>query len=152
MARLIKRKLTKKIRIKRISKKMRTRMRGTRMRGTRMRGTRMRGTKKVTKRKYKGGGKWLNQHNPGVLENTLCPICYAEFKDTPEQAIYQTQCGHIFHNDCILAVCNLMQWNCPICRRPLSEGDCTDVYAFKEKVIGDNFNDPEIQKLYDATF
>ncbi len=130
-----KQKLTKKMRIKRKSKKMRI-------------------TKKVTKRKYKGGGKWLNQHDPAVLDNTLCPICYAEFKDTPEQAIYQTRCNHIFHNDCILAVCNLMQWYCPICRRPLSEGDCTDVYAFKEKVLDENTfnNEPEIQKIYTTTF
>ena len=143
MARLfkktIKRKVTKRKTIKRktIKRKSIKKMRSIKKNGN--------------KRKYKGGGKWLNHQNPGVLENTLCPICLAEFEDTPKQAIYQTECGHIFHNDCILAVCNLMQWHCPLCRQPLSENDCTDVYAFKEKALGDyGFNDPEIRKIYDA--
>jgi hypothetical protein len=132
------------------TKRKATKRNATKRKATKRNATKRKATKKIYKKNYKGGGKWLNQHDPAVLDNTICPICYAEFKDTPEQAIYQTRCKHIFHNDCLLAVCNLMQWYCPICRQPLSEGDCTDVYAFKEKVLDENTfnNEPDIQKIY----
>ena len=153
MARLIKKTIKRKS-IKRKSIKCKTiKRKVTKRKSIKRKIKKTRSIKKVQKRKYKGGGKWLNHQNPGVLENTLCPICLAEFEDTPNQAIYQTECGHIFHNDCLSAVCDLMQWRCPICRQSLTEADCTDVYAFKEKILGDyGFNDPEIRKIYDATF
>jgi hypothetical protein len=109
-------------------------------------------------KKHIGGGEWINSRDATVVENVSCPICLENFLDTPNQAIYKSDCGHIFHNDCVLRVCDSDVKNplCPLCRKPL-ENDCNDVYAFKEKALGridaadgePYFADAEIQTIYE---
>ena len=112
---------------------------------------------KKTIKKQNAGGDWLNSKDSKLIENDTCPICLEKFADTPDKAIYKTDCGHIFHNDCILEICEQKNGDakCPICRKPL-ENDCNDVYAFKEKVLGrmekpdePYFEDSEIQNIYE---
>ena len=106
-----------------------------------------------------GGGEWLNSKDPELIVQEVCPICLEKFNETPNKAIYKSDCGHIFHNDCLVKVCegtDMEKMNCPLCRKPL-EDDCNDVYAFREKVLGRQyapegapyFSDPEIQNIYE---
>lgn len=46
----------------------------------------------------------------------VCPICLNEFGTS--QAIFQTKCGHNFHNDCLQNYCRSNRGNivCPVCR------------------------------------
>jgi len=117
---------------------------------------------KKTKRKGKimnGGGEWLSIDDAAVDENDKCPFCLEKFVDTPELAIYQTDCGHIFHNDCLSNICEHKHdiVLCPLCRKDLGY-DCIDVYAFKNHILGTEtippgtkrFDDEKIQKIYDA--
>ena len=114
------------------------------------------------KRKHKNvvaRGVWVNRRNNSVIENVSCPICLEDFSETPNKAIYQSDCGHLFHNDCLLAVCKgpIAKRICPLCRKPLTD-DCSDVYAFRHKAIlnpddDENapvFTDEEIQNIYEA--
>jgi len=104
-----------------------------------------------------GGGNWVNSKDDVVVEDAMCPICHENFAETPNQAIYKSDCGHVFHNDCMLQVCQLPldKRICPMCRKPL-EDDCSDVYAFKNKALVDPdneeapyFEDIEIQNIYE---
>ena len=104
-----------------------------------------------------GGGNWVNSKDDVVVEDAMCPICHENFAETPNQAIYKSVCGHVFHNDCMLQVCQLPldKRICPMCRKPL-EDDCSDVYAFKNKALVDPdneeapyFKDIEIQNIYE---
>ena len=104
-----------------------------------------------------GGGNWVNSKDDVVVEDAMCPICHENFAETPNQAIYKSVCGHVFHNDCMLQVCQLPldKRICPMCRKPL-EDDCSDVYAFKNKALVDPdneeapyFEDIEIQNIYE---
>jgi hypothetical protein len=83
---------------------------------------------------------WLDtsQYNP----NDLCSICLEKIGTT--QAIYQTPCKHNFHNDCLYNYCESPYGksvggniHCPVCRRYLGYETCTDVDAFKDKVLSD---------------
>ena len=56
-------------------------------------------SRKGCNKKYVGGGKWID--NDTLPIEDLCPICHEEFSKTPEQAIYNTDCGHVFHNNCL---------------------------------------------------
>lgn len=71
-------------------------------------------------------------------ENDICLFC-----DSPlgtSAAIYETECGHIFHNDCLDAECVSRNGNvsCPICDVELGNvgNDCISVWAFKNKALG----------------
>ena len=110
-------------------------------------------------KKHIGGGEWLNSKDEAVVENVSCPICLENFLDTPNQAIYKSDCGHIFHNDCVLRVCEgpIEKRICPMCRTPLKD-DCSDVYAFRNKAMASPddddenapvFEDEEIQTIYE---
>ena len=113
-------------------------------------------TKKTrhSRRKVKGGGKWTNVKTlPG---DDICPICLNKFSETPNNAVYTTNCGHHIHNDCLEEVCKQKgeESPCPICRTPLSM-DCMDVWAFKNKALGNPnkpddapLDDDEINKIY----
>ena len=48
--------------------------------------------------------------------NEACPICLNDFGTS--QAIFQTKCGHNFHNDCLQEYCRSNRGNivCPVCR------------------------------------
>lgn len=119
-------------------------------------------------KKQKGGGEWLSKTSEELVENPMCPICLKSFIPKPdstpeqvEQATYRATCGHIFHNNCLLRVCenrNENQKKCPICREPLVE-DCIDVWAFRNRRMHDpndpnsiheHFNDEEIENIYNS--
>ncbi len=46
----------------------------------------------------------------------LCPICLNEYGNN--LAVFQTNCGHKFHNDCLQDYCRSQRGNvvCPVCR------------------------------------
>jgi hypothetical protein len=100
-------------------------------------------------KKQIGGGRWLSKTSEEVVEKPVCPICLRSFIPEPdstpeqvEQAIYRAECGHIFHNNCLLRVCQNIESRkkCPMCREPLTE-DCNDVWAFRNRRMHDD-NDP----------
>ena len=77
---------------------------------------------------------WLAppEYNP----DDICPICQDRFGTTT--AVYKTNCKHIFHNNCLLKVCESQRRReCPLCRKDIDE-DCGYVRAFKENALGYN--------------
>jgi len=95
---------------------------------------------------------WLdtNQYDP----NDKCPICHEEYGTT--QAIYQTPCKHDFHNNCLNEYCEHYNGNivCPVCRSDI-EYSCMDVWAFKNKALGDPdggplFDNQHVLAIYDS--
>jgi hypothetical protein len=129
-------------------------------------------TKKITKRnkhsrkfrtrrnkKYSGGGTWIDVDNDDTFNaDDECPICLNRFSDTPELAIYKTDCGHIFHNNCLNRTCITAERAgndiaCPSCRTPLETEDsmqCTDVYAFRNKTLDASVLEPTNRAIYEA--
>ena len=79
----------------------------------------------------------VNEYNP----QDICPICHEDYGTT--QAIFKTPCGHFFHNNCLLGYCDANQGDieCPMCRSDIAEY-CNDVYAFKERLLGDPDGSP----------
>lgn len=75
----------------------------------------------------------LSQYNP----DDICPICHEKYGTT--KGIYKTDCGHIFHNDCLYEFCEHKHGDisCPMCRADLGQ-TCHAVAAFKEKALGDD--------------
>jgi hypothetical protein len=115
--------------------------------------TRKNTIKKTTRKntiKYYGGGNWVLHNDEYVLNDKKCKICNKQFKKTRELAIYQLDCKHNFHNNCLFERCknkNLMK--CPTCEKPIDEYDCTDVDAFKNKLMDeDAFGVDEIKDMY----
>ena len=86
-------------------------------------------------KKYYKGGEWVNKND--INNNESCGICNRLFQATPGLAIYKTDCGHFFHNDCLYNKCNTNRnnWYCPICRARIDENQCMDVWAFKNKIL-----------------
>jgi len=82
---------------------------------------------------------WLNPSQ--YDQNDICPICHENYGTT--QAIYKTQCNHIFHNDCLNGYCEINEGEiaCPVCRSDL-EYACMDVWAFKDKALGNPRSEP----------
>ena len=80
--------------------------------------------------------KWLEPDE--YDENEDCAICFEPLGTT--QAIFQLNCGHKFHNNCLLKWCDSKEGNitCPLCRAPADEGVCNSVYAFKEHVLDES--------------
>ena len=113
-------------------------------------------SKRMQNKKYmRGGGNWIDGDT--LPEDEICSVCLEKFSKTPEQAVYKTNCGHLFHNNCLNKSCladekarrNLL---CPLCRRELQTDDgqqCTDVWAFANKALGSNL-DPKNKIIYDA--
>jgi len=104
------------------------------------------------KKKYLGGGDWIVNNN--VPDEDICPICHEKFSETPERAIYQTTCKHVFHNNCLNEICVRSEKDdinptCPICRTELGNNQCTDLWAFKENVLDTSDLKPEIKAIYD---
>ena len=114
--------------------------------------------KSTTRRnkKYVGGGKWID--NDTLPIEDLCPICHEEFSKTPEQAIYKTDCGHVFHNNCLNNMCDSNHRNnsnqvCPICRAELNtekSDQCTDVWAFANEALDTRVLDAKNLALYEG--
>jgi len=82
---------------------------------------------------------WIDpsQYDP----NDICPICHDNYGTT--QAIYKTKCNHMFHNDCLNGYCEMYNGEvlCPVCRADIDYG-CMDVWAFKEKALGNASGSP----------
>ena len=133
---------------------------------------RKRNTQKKTKRnrnnrkfrtrytkKNVGGGDWID--NDTIPKEDVCPICLQQFSETPELAVYETTCGHKFHNNCLNRVCDSARApRCPICRSELEKAaigneparaDCKEVYAFASKALDNpDFLDEKNRAIYDA--
>ena len=93
--------------------------------------------------------KWLEPDE--YDKNEDCAICFEPLGTT--QAIFQLNCGHKFHNNCLLKWCDSKEGNitCPLCRAPADEGVCNSVYAFKEHVLDESSisNLPHILSIYE---
>lgn len=70
-----------------------------------------------------------------------CAICRENLRNQ-RKAVYRTECGHYFHNNCLLELCDAPRPGplpgpllCPICRRVLDESNCHEVFAFKEQAF-----------------
>jgi hypothetical protein len=104
---------------------------------------------------FRGGGKWVVENDD--LPETMCPICFYDFSETPDQAVYKTDCGHVFHNNCLNKYCikNERRGNpqiCPMCRKDLNtekSDQCTDVWAFKNKALATSRLDQKNREIYD---
>jgi hypothetical protein len=110
---------------------------------------------KKTKRNnlFFGGGEWLT--NDELKEDDKCPICSQEFSETPDQAIYKTNCRHLFHNNCLNAYCNHEEKvnnntrpTCPVCRSDLGYA-CLDVDAFADQYLDASLLPAKIKEIYE---
>jgi len=102
-------------------------------------------------KQFYGGGHWITQDMVLADGIDTCKICDRKFQDTKELAIYQLDCGHRFHNNCLDDNCgNINTRNCLVCGTYISDDECTNVYAFKNKDMNEaHFIDQlEIQDLY----
>jgi len=105
-------------------------------------------------KKYSGGGKWINNK---TLSDDECPICLNKFSETPELAVYKTDCNHIFHNNCLNRTCITAERAgndlvCPVCRAGLETEDtrqCTDVWTFRNKRLSTGRLDADNRDIYD---
>jgi len=110
-------------------------------------------------KKYSGGGTWIDVDNDNTFnDDDECPICLNRFSETPDLAIYKTDCGHIFHNNCLNRSCITAERAgndlvCPFCRADLETEDsmqCTDVYAFRNKRLYAPALDPTNRAIYES--
>ena len=107
------------------------------------------------KKYMRGGGNWIDGDT--LPEDEICSICLQKFSETPEQAVYKTNCGHVFHNNCLNNTCVSNEKAgrdlvCPLCRKELQTDDgeqCMDVWAFANKALGSNL-DSKNRAIYDA--
>ena len=85
-------------------------------------------------RKIQKGGRFLTYGD--VDRNDICGVCNIKFYDTPDKAIYKTNCNHLFHNDCLNKLCeeNNGELMCPTCQQ--DNIDCMSIWAFKNKRLG----------------
>ena len=104
-------------------------------------------------RKIQKGGRFLTYGD--VDRNDICGICNIKFYDTPDKAIYKTNCNHLFHNDCLNKLCeeNNGELMCPTCQQ--DNIDCMSIWAFKNKRLGningerpDGLESDEIFEVY----
>jgi|688.fasta_scaffold439057_2 hypothetical protein len=74
-------------------------------------------------------------------ENDVCTICHENYGTT--QAIYKTICNHKFHNNCLNDYCEHKNGDilCPVCRADIDYA-CMDVWAFKNKALGNTSGAP----------
>ena len=114
-------------------------------------------------KKYSGGGTWIDVDNDSTFKSDdECPYCLQSFSDTPHLAIYKTDCGHTFHNNCLNEICEAAIGVplCPMCRDPLEQAaignkparaDCNEVDAFASKELHNpDFLDEKNRAIYDS--
>jgi hypothetical protein len=107
-------------------------------------------------KKNVGGGDWID--NDTIPKEDVCPICLQQFSETPELAVYETTCGHKFHNNCLNRTCDTAERAgndlvCPICRADLETEklhDCTDVWAFANEALDTTVLDAKNLALYEG--
>jgi len=150
------------------SKKRKTRKRNSKKRKSKKRKSKKRKSNKNNKTKtkrnkrrykrkrtFRGGGEWID--NETIPEDDICSSCNKEFSKTPEQAVYKTDCGHLFHNNCLNKICIKSEHNgvtpkCPICSEELyneNSDQCTDVWAFANKALGTSVLDTKNKAIYE---
>jgi hypothetical protein len=118
-------------------------------------------TKRSKNKMIVGGGEWLTDEElPEYNKDDICVLCQEKFSETPDKAIYKTDCNHNFHNNCLNDYCvdYIKRYKtdenpypeaiCPICKKDLGY-DAMDVYAFAEKSLDTKLN-PNVKKIYDA--
>ena len=92
-------------------------------------------------------------------EADVCPICH-ENLDNGQLTISLTNCGHVFHEDCIKAWMNTEYANseeCPMCKKPINfaqfpsyipkvqaEADIPQVQAAENEIL-DEYDDEEME-------
>ena len=92
------------------------------------------------RKKQKGGeGNWVKKTD---VKEDDCALCLGPLNS---KLVYQFDCGHQFHSDCIHLYCeaknphDVVNGNltCPICRKENTpdENDCISVWAYKEDVL-----------------
>lgn len=92
------------------------------------------------RKKQKGGeGNWVKKID---IKEDKCALCWEPLNS---KIVYQFDCGHQFHSDCINLYCeakdpdDVVDGNltCPICRKANTpdENDCISVWAYKEDVL-----------------
>jgi Ring finger domain len=112
-------------------------------------------------KRYHGGntGNWFTYDElPEDKKDDKCPICHDYFRETTDKVIYKTDCGHLFHNNCLNDYCNHIGRNnpnrilntisCPICGRDLGYA-CIDVDAFQDKFLEANLSD-KVREIYES--
>lgn len=90
--------------------------------------------------------------NQSEVPKDKCAICFETLKD-PSKADYRLTCGHIFHNNCLNLLCENSYpiIKCPICRTKQDKNECNQFYAFKERVLDENYVNSlpkDIQNIY----
>ena len=68
-------------------------------------------------------------------QNDYCDICDLQLGNS-SGAVYQLNCGHYFHNNCLVDRCNSNTKTCPTCNTPIDEDECDSVKRFKDKTLG----------------
>jgi hypothetical protein len=110
---------------------------------------------------------YIKKNNiPKVVSNhPKCQICHEKFKIPTEadngegdEAIYRTECCHLFHLNCLENYCkngitrnnmgNTFFPNCPVCNADISS-DCLSVEAFREKFLDTQGLDDYLMNIYE---
>jgi hypothetical protein len=91
-------------------------------------------------------------------DDDMCAVCARLFRETPNEAIYISECGHFFHNDCLVNDCEELARNntpptCVLCNTNF-ESECMSVGAFKHKSLRNvdgtmPFDDQAIIDIYE---
>jgi hypothetical protein len=109
--------------------------------------------KKKTKKRVIGGRVKRWYISSEIKPEEECAICVKSFEETPSEIIFKTDCGHLFHNNCLNQHCNYSKnstQKCPLCRRNITN-DCTNVWNFKHmKMDNYSFTNPAVKQIYDA--
>jgi hypothetical protein len=110
------------------------------------------------KKIYRGGeytGEWLTYDElPEDKKDELCSLCHVKFSETPDKVIYKTECGHLFHNNCLNDYCEhhselkIYAINCPICRKDLG-WTCINVDAFSGKYLDSTDLSKKAKEIYE---
>jgi Ring finger domain len=91
-----------------------------------------------------------------VDSSEICVICQRRFceKKQRRKIIFESNCGHIFHNDCLSKYCDSKNDNhvkCPLCNYEFHH-ECESTWAFKNDAMNirnlEEYADPTIVKYY----
>lgn len=91
-----------------------------------------------------------------IEKEEICALCQDSLKDKTK-AVFRTTCCHLFHNKCLLGLCNYLhreidlniELKCPICRATLDINDCSIFDAFESKDFADVSHLPkEVRCIY----
>jgi len=69
-------------------------------------------------------------------QNAWCKICRLLLGNR-SGAVYKLNCGHYFHNNCLVTTCNSNVKKCPTCSTEIANAECASVIGFKNKTLDD---------------